>query len=108
MLKLLLFTFLIQTSACPTKKQAIDCFYSKCDLNNDGKINRKELESAIDNYLPWWERIPFNIFGGIDQILSDCDANKNGVLTAKEAYHMKHTCLNSCYKKKMTISTFNC
>ena len=108
MLKLLLFTFLIQTSACPTKKQAIDCFYSKCDLNNDGKISRKDLESAIDKYLPWYKRIPFHIFGGIGKIEEDCDANKDGVLTAKEAYKMKHTCLNSCYKKKMTISTFDC
>ena len=108
MLKLLLFTFLIQTSACPTKKQAIDCFYGKCDSNQNGQISRKELESAIDKYLPWYKRIPFNLFGGIDQILSDCDANGDKILTAKEAYHMKHTCLNSCYKKKMTISTFNC
>jgi Ca2+-binding EF-hand superfamily protein len=107
MLKLLLFIFLIQTSACPTEKQAIDCFYSKCDSNQNGKISRKELESAIDKYLPWYKRIPFNLFGGVDQIIQDCDANKDGVLTAKEAYKMK-TCLNSCYKKKMTISTFNC
>ena len=108
MLKLLLFTFLIQTSACPTKKKAIKCFYSKCDLNNDGKISRKELTQAIDNFLPWWERYPFKIFGGIDKILEDCDSNKDGILTAQEAIKMKHTCLNTCYKRKKTISTFNC
>tara|TARA_B110000090_G_scaffold203171_1_gene247369 strand:- start:280 stop:606 length:327 start_codon:yes stop_codon:yes gene_type:complete len=105
---LLLLTFLIQTSACPTKKHAIKCFYQKCDLNHDHKIDRGELSGAIDSYLPWWQRIPFHVFGGIDQILKDCDANGDEILTTKEAFEMSKTCLNSCYKRKMTISTFNC
>jgi len=48
------------------------------------------------------------MFGGIDQVLKDCDANKDNILTAEEAITLHSTCLNTCYKRKMTLSTFNC
>jgi Ca2+-binding EF-hand superfamily protein len=105
---LVFLTILIQTSACPTREETITCFYEKCDINHDQKVDRDELSTAVDSYLPWYQRIPLHIFGGINQILNDCDENGDGLLTAKETFNMKKTCLNSCYKKQMTVSTFNC
>ena len=111
MIKLLiLLTVLLQNPvfSCPTKKKAIECFYSKADLNHDNQIDKDELSKAIDEYLPWYESWPFHMFGGIDRILKDCDANHDGILTAKEAYFMQKTCLETCYKRSMSISTFEC
>jgi len=105
---LILFTILFQSFACPSRQDAISCFYNKCDLNHDNKIDKLELSKAIDTYLPWYQRIPFHMFGGIDQVLKDCDANKDNILTAEEAITLHSTCLNTCYKRKMTLSTFNC
>tara|TARA_B100000795_G_scaffold266445_1_gene249643 strand:- start:1364 stop:1612 length:249 start_codon:yes stop_codon:yes gene_type:complete len=78
------------------------------DLNRDNYIDKTELVKIIDTYLPWYERYPFKLFGGIDQLFKDCDADKDGRLTKVEAIQMKTTCLDTCYKRSMTISTFRC
>jgi|TARA_B110000908_G_scaffold171758_1_gene235748 Ca2+-binding EF-hand superfamily protein len=105
---LLILTLLTSITACPSKNQALICFYQSGDLNHDNYIDKNELLKMIDTYLPWYERYPFKLFGGIDQILKDCDADKDGRLTKAEAIQMKTTCLNTCYKRSMTISTFGC
>lgn len=105
-LVLLLSTRLIL--ACPTKKKAIDCFYGIADKNNDGHVTRNELEQVIDNHLPWWQRTPFYVFGGIDRVMNDCDANKDGVLTPTEAWALKNTCLESCFKRSAVAHIFSC
>ena len=101
-------TVVLSTASCPSRQEALDCFYDKADLNHDGRISRHELEKSIDNYLPWWKRIPFKTFGGIGRIMSDCDANHDHFLTKEEANSMKKTCLNGCFKKSNTISVFRC
>lgn len=105
---LFLGTLVVSALSCPTREKALTCFYDKADLNGDGRISRHEMRRAIDHYLPWWQRIPFKTFGGIDKVLSDCDANGDGYLTKDEARQLKNTCLNSCFKRSHTVSTFGC
>ena len=104
----LLLGLLIIANSCPTRQEALDCFYEKAATNNDGRISMHELEKGINNYLPWYKRVPFKVFGGIGRIMSDCDANKDQILTKKEADIMKKTCLDSCFKKTNTLSVFRC
>ena len=106
--RVILLGLVIMATGCPTQQEALDCFYKKADINKDGQISMHELERSIDNYLPWYKRVPFKVFGGIGRIMSDCDANHDHFLTQKEAAIMKKTCLNSCFKKTNTISVFRC
>ena len=48
-------------------------------------LSVSELEHAIDYYLPWYERYPFKMFGGISQNLKDCDANGDRYLSKEES-----------------------
>lgn len=93
---------------CPSREDALDCFYKKSDTNHDGRISISELTHAIDHYLPWYKRIPFKTFGGVGRIMSDCDANGDGFLTKSESVLTKRSCLDSCFKRSSTMATFNC
>lgn len=104
----ILLGIVILAAGCPTQQKALDCFYNKADINKDGRISTHELKKSIYNYLPWYKRVPFNVFGGIGRIMSDCDANGDHFLTKEEAGIMKKTCLNSCFKKTNTMSVFRC
>lgn len=96
------------TATCPTKKIALDCFYDKADTNHDAEISRHELSNAIYSRLPWYKKAGFALFGGTNQVLLDCDYNHDGVLTKEEAYQMPKTCMDSCYKRSMTVELFHC
>ena len=98
----------VATAKCPPKELALDCFYETADTNHDVKISRHELSHAIYSRLPWYKKAGFALFGGIDQVLKDCDYNHDGVLTKEEAYLMPKTCMNSCYKRSMTVELFHC
>ena len=98
----------VHAYACPSKENALDCFYKKADIDHDGRISRNELRKSIDNYLPWYKRWPFKTFGGISRIMRDCDANRDGYLTKKEAYELDKTCLETCFKRSNTVSVFKC
>lgn len=93
---------------CPSKEQALDCFYNKADTNNDLKISRHELKNAIYSRLPWYKKAGFALFGGIGRVLKDCDYNHDGFLTKEEAYLMPKTCMESCYKRSTTLELFKC
>ena len=101
-------TLIVAALACPTKEESLECFYKTADKNKDGRISKHELSRAIDRHLPWWQRVPFKLFGGIERVMTDCDANHDGYLTKAESYDMKDTCLETCYKRTNTISTFAC
>ncbi len=98
----------IAAVACPSKQQALDCFYDISDTNKDNYISKHELSTAIYSRLPWWKKAAFKVFGGIGRIMNDCDENKDGYLTKDEAYAMPDTCMQTCYKKKMTMDLFKC
>jgi len=94
--------------ACRSKQEALDCFYEKSDIDNDKRISPAELRHSINLYLPWYKRIPFKVFGGVERIWKDCDANGDHYLTQEEADIMKNSCMDSCFKRTMTVSIFNC
>lgn len=109
MLKIVLLLSLTKlSSGCPTKKQSIECFYGIADTNSDGHITGDELSQAISKHLPWWQLKAFDLFGGMDRVMKDCDANSDGILTAQEAYDMDKTCLNNCFKRSAVYHVFNC
>ncbi len=100
--------FISIVAKCPTKEQALNCFYEKSDTNNDSKISRHELKNAIYSRLPWYKKAGFALFGGIGRVLNDCDYNHDGFLTKEEAYLMSKTCMESCYKRSTTFDLFQC
>lgn len=109
MMRVLVFLiFVVRANACISKTMAVQCFYSVADTNNDGIVTKKELTTAITAHLPWWQVKAFDFFGGTDKILQDCDADKDGTLTASEAMEMTDTCLENCFKRTATAHVFDC
>lgn len=108
MLRVLVFMLVQIAHACISKTTAINCFYKVADTNKDGRITNEELTIAIKDHLPWWQLKAFDLFGGTAQILQDCDADKDGLLTAAEAVKMSETCLENCFKRAATAHIFNC
>jgi len=109
MLRLLgLIACIVVVSAnCPPREEMIKCFYEKTDINNDGVVSRRELTKQVFSTLRWYEKIPFKIFGGIGQIMKDCDVNHNGELTVEESVGAK-SCMDTCFKRRNTQNKFNC
>ena len=93
--------------SCPDRKSTMACFYKVADKNGDGVITRHELSKSVFHALAWYEKIPFQVFGGIDKIIKDCDVNGDGKLTLKESLTSK-TCMDSCFKRRHTRDKFNC
>jgi len=104
---ILLITIVVAQAHCPPREDMIQCFYAKADKNGDGVVTKHELAKKVFSALAWYEKIPFNIFGGISRIMKDCDANQDGQLTVKESLAMKH-CMDSCFKRKHTKEKFHC
>lgn len=94
-------------AGCPPREDMIQCFYEKADKNGDGIVTKHELSKKVFSALAWYEKIPFNIFGGIDRIMKDCDANRDGQLTVEESLSTKH-CMDSCFKRRHTKEKFHC
>lgn len=58
----------------------------------DEQITKHEIELALDKYIPWY--VPkFALVGRIDDIIQNCDYDKNGVITARDFLLSKDTCL---------------
>ena len=104
---ILLFMFVGVQANCPPREDMIRCFYTKADKNGDGVVTKHELSKKVFSALVWYEKVPFNIFGGIDRIMKDCDANHDGQLTVEESLAMKH-CMDSCFKRRNTKEKFHC
>ena len=105
---LILITLTVCSTACPTKEFALDCFYDRADANGDGRISRHELSTSIYSRLRWWEKAGFALFGGVQQIVNDCDDDGDGYLTKEEAYRMPRSCMETCYKRSTTVELFRC
>ena len=59
-----LLTLSVCSNACPSKKEANDCFFKTADSNHDNQVSRSELEKSIYPRLGWFTRAAFKIFGG--------------------------------------------
>jgi hypothetical protein len=106
MLFVLLTVALTVAHACPSTQDAFNCIQHTLDTNNDTRIVPEELHKVY-NYLPWWKKIPFDLFGGIDQVIRDCDQNGDMVLTIEESLSMSH-CIESCFKVNNIFTVLGC
>ena len=98
----------IAVFSCPTREEALDCFYKIGDKNHDGLVTEKELESALYEHLNWFEWGGFRLFGGMDRIMADCDSDGDRILTRQGADIKSKTCLETCFKRSKTIDVFGC
>mmetsp|Transcript_12010 Transcript_12010/g.16798 ORF Transcript_12010/g.16798 Transcript_12010/m.16798 type:complete len:177 (-) Transcript_12010:1092-1622(-) len=91
---------------CPSRPHIIRCAAAHLDINKNNKLDRKELQDAIDS-LPWLARGVLKILGSVDSIMSKCDADGDdaiGIDTDMES--TKETCLASCFKRKAFKQAF--
>lgn len=105
----LLFAIFItpQVEACVSRKDVYDCIIKRGDRNKDKQISRKEMKAVEDKYISWWVRIPYNVFGGSNQVYNDCDTDKNNQITLEEMTTVK-SCLETCDKREKVFSTLQC
>jgi len=92
--------------ACPSRPHIIRCAAAHLDVNKNNKLDRKELQDAIDS-LPWLARGVLKILGSVDSIMGKCDADGDdaiGIDTDMES--TKETCLASCFKRKAFKQAF--
>mmetsp|Transcript_13451 Transcript_13451/g.18997 ORF Transcript_13451/g.18997 Transcript_13451/m.18997 type:complete len:176 (-) Transcript_13451:254-781(-) len=92
--------------ACPSRPHIIRCAAAHLDVNKNNKLERKELQDAIDS-LPWLARGVLKILGSVDSIMKKCDADGDdaiGIDTDME--QTQETCLASCFKRKAFKQAF--
>lgn len=56
---------------CPSRHHVILCAEKYLDTNRNRKLDRSELQTAIDN-LPWWSRGILKILGSVDKMMTKC------------------------------------
>ena len=54
---------------CPSRELIIRCAGKHLDHNKNGKLDRPELQGAIDQ-LPWYARSILQILGSVDKMVS--------------------------------------
>mmetsp|Transcript_18635 Transcript_18635/g.24847 ORF Transcript_18635/g.24847 Transcript_18635/m.24847 type:complete len:145 (+) Transcript_18635:65-499(+) len=92
--------------SCPPRDHIIVCAAEYLDVNKNGKLDRSELEDALDS-LPWYARGVLKILGSVDAIMKKCDYDGDGAISMD--YDMeasKETCLATCFKRKAFKSAF--
>merc|ERR1719183_357854 len=94
---------------CPiSRPEMIRCAAKHLDTNKNQKLDREELETAIDR-LPWLSKGVLKIIGSVDMIMSKCDANGDGAIDMKKGGDMDKSaemCLKTCFKRKAFKSAF--
>jgi hypothetical protein len=65
----------VEDPSCPSRDLIIRCVSKTLDANENGKLDREELESAI-NRLPWYSRGILKVIGSVDKIMAKCDIDK--------------------------------
>ena len=56
---------------CPSRERVIRCAGIHLDTNQNGFLERAELQSAIDR-LPWYSRGIISILGSVDKMMKKC------------------------------------
>lgn len=86
--------------SCPSRPHVIRCAAKYLDTNQNGQLERSELETAM-NAVPWLLRSLLNIIGSIDAIMKKCDANGDGAIDIDvDMKATEETCLATCFKRK--------
>ena len=86
--------------ACPSRPHVIRCAAKYLDTNQNGQLEKSELETAM-NSVPWILRSLLNIIGSIDAIMKKCDADGDGAIDIEgDMKATEETCLATCFKRK--------
>jgi len=86
-----------------TRDDALQCLKDHVDANHDQIIEESEFERAKRKYLPAqakaavWVATRIGLMVKFKQIVHDCDADKDGVLTMSDWKHSEKTCLATKY-----------
>ncbi|KAG7365292.1 EF hand domain containing protein [Nitzschia inconspicua] len=91
---------------CPSRDNIIRCAGKHLDTNQNGKLDRTELESAIAS-LPWYARGILQILGSVDKMMKKCDVDGDDAISMDyDMHHNKDQCLASCFKRKAFKNSF--
>ena len=86
--------------SCPSRPHVIRCAAKYLDTNQNGQLEKSELETAM-NAVPWILRSLLNIIGSIDAIMKKCDADGDGAIDIEgDMKATEETCLATCFKRK--------
>ncbi len=92
--------------SCPSRPHIIRCAGKYLDLNKNKKLERSELETAIDS-LSFVARGVLKIIGSVDKIMGKCDADGDGAISMKaDMKATEKTCLATCTKRKYFKAAF--
>lgn len=94
---LLLFCMLLAVTACPTKKETLECIM-KYDMDADGDISADEVYSVCDAKMYWYEKLVYSPKWITNKFQEDCGFP----LTA--ASLKKKTCLKKCSYRKRIVN----
>ena len=91
---------------CPDRDHLMRCAAVHLDHNKNGKLDRNELQSAIDK-LPWLARGVLQILGSVDKMMQKCDVDGDGAISIDyDMQNNKETCLATCFKKRAFKGAF--
>lgn len=91
---------------CPARPHVIRCAAMYLDTNKNGKLERSELQSAIDS-LPWYSRGLLKILGSVDKMMKKCDMDGDDAISIDEDMEKnKEQCLATCFKRKAFKAAF--
>ena len=77
-----------------TRADALSCAMRNGDTNRDGRLDRDEIAHALATMVPGYIRVAA-WFKGVDlaRALTDCDYNKDGVITPRDWELATKTCM---------------
>jgi hypothetical protein len=91
---------------CPDREHIIRCAGAYLDTNKNGKLDRSELDAAI-NGLPWFGRGIVKLLGNTDKMMKKCDVDKDDAISMDyDMIHNKETCLATCFKRRAFKQSF--
>jgi hypothetical protein len=95
-----------QDPKCPSRPHIIRCAAMHLDTNRNNKLDRPELEHAIEQ-LSWLARGVLKIIGSVNSIMKKCDYDGDDAISID--YDMENTadtCLATCFKRRAFKSAF--
>jgi hypothetical protein len=91
---------------CPSRPHIIRCAAKYLDTNNNGALDRDELDAAMAQ-VSWIVRGLLKVIGSTDTIMKKCDADGDGKITIEQDMEAtKETCLATCFKRKVFKQLF--
>ncbi|GAX12055.1 hypothetical protein FisN_8Lu179 [Fistulifera solaris] len=91
---------------CPDRDHIIRCAGAYLDTNKNNKLDRSELQAAIDS-LPWYAQGVLKILGSVDKMMKKCDVDKDDAISMDyDMSNNKEDCLATCFKRRAFKSSF--